>query len=81
MGDLLLSAEQFFCWVVYPWSVMIPGVVLFSRLYICARNPICVRKSHLCLAMESLSITELVLVKHEQELISGSFVSQTQKLN
>lgn len=77
MGDLLLSAKQAILLLGnLPLECdSIPGAVSFSRLYIC------VRKSHLCLAMESLSIIELVLVKHEQELISGTFVSQTQKLN
>lgn len=64
MGDLLLSAEQaIFLLGNLPLECdFIPGAVWFSRLCIC------VGKSHLYLAMESPSITELVLVKQEQGL-------------
>lgn len=66
MGDLLLPAEQAILLGNLPLECdLIPGAVLFSRL--CT----CVGKSHLYLAQEPLSITELVLVKHQQELISG----------
>lgn len=62
----MLSAEQAILLDNLPLECdLIPGAVLFSRL--CT----CVGKSHLYLAQESLSITELVLVKQEQELISG----------
>lgn len=75
MGDLLLSAEQAILLLGnLPLECdFIPGAVLFSRLCIC------VGKSHLHLAMESLSITELVLVEHRQEVISGTFVSPDSK--
>lgn len=75
MNDLLLSAEQAILLLgSLPLECdFIPGAVLSSRLCVC------VGKSHLYLATESPSITELVLVKHEQGLISGTFVSPDSK--
>lgn len=75
MGDLLLSAEQAILLLGdLPLECdFIPGAVLFSRLCMC------VGKSYWYLATESLSITELVLVKHQQGLISGTFVSPDSK--
>lgn len=69
-----LLSRRFFCWVIYPWSVTL------SLELCCSPGSAFVWENRICTwPTESLSITELVLVKHEQELISGTFVSPDSK--